>query len=106
LSACRSNFSQSGIPPGFVALQAAAWATRPEEKSRDSGNSGIGNLNCAANSAMLPVMSSVHEIESALAKLTLDEKQAVRDRLDDLIEDQLEVSDEFKTKVQRAKQEF
>jgi len=55
---------------------------------------------------MLPVMSSVHEIESALAKLTLDEKQAVRDRLDDLIEDQLEVSDEFKTKVQRAKQEF
>jgi len=30
----------------------------------------------------------------------------VRDRLDDLIEDQLEVSDEFKAKVQRAKQEF
>ncbi len=68
--------------------------------------SGIGNLNCAANSAILPVMSSVQEIESALAKLTFDEKQAVRDWLDDLIEDQLEVSDEFKTKVQRAKQEF
>ena len=36
------------------------------------------------------------EIESALSNLTLDEKQAVRDWLDDLIEEQLEVSDEFK----------
>jgi hypothetical protein len=87
-------------------LQAGAWAAEPAGKSRDSGNSGIGNLNCAAKSAILPVMSSVQEIESALAKLTLDEKQAVRDWLDDLIEDQLEVSDEFKIKVQRAKQEF
>jgi len=32
-------------------------------------------------------MSSVKEIESALAKLTLDEKQTIRDWLDDLIED-------------------
>jgi hypothetical protein len=51
-------------------------------------------------------MSSVKEIESALAKLTLDEKQAIRDWLDDVIEDQLEVNDEFKAKVQRAKQEI
>jgi phosphoenolpyruvate synthase/pyruvate phosphate dikinase len=51
-------------------------------------------------------MSSVKEIESALAKLTLDEKQAVRDWLDDLIEDQLEVNIEFKAKVRRAKQEI
>ena len=51
-------------------------------------------------------MSSVREIESALAKLTLDEKQAIRDWLDDVIEDQLEVNDEFKAKVQRAKQEI
>ena len=51
-------------------------------------------------------MSSVKEIESAFAKLTLDEKQAIRDWLDDVIEDQLEVNDEFKAKVQRAKQEI
>ena len=51
-------------------------------------------------------MSSVKEIESALAKLTLDEKQAVRDWLEDLIEDQLKVSDEYKAKLQRAKQEI
>jgi len=51
-------------------------------------------------------MSSVKEIESALVKLTLNEKQAIRDWLDDLIEDQLEVSDKFKAKVERAKQEI
>ena len=50
--------------------------------------------------------SSVKEIESALAKLTHDEKQTIRDWLDDLIEDQLEVNDKFKVKVQRAKQEI
>ena len=51
-------------------------------------------------------MSSVKEIESALTRLSLDDLQAVRDWLDDFIEDQLEVSDEFKGKVQRAKQEI
>ncbi len=51
-------------------------------------------------------MSNVMEIESALTALSLEELQAVRDWLDDFIEDQLEVSDEFKTKVQRAKQEL
>ena len=32
--------------------------------------------------------------------------QAIRDWLDDFIEDQLEVSDEFKEKIARAKQEI
>ena len=51
-------------------------------------------------------MSSVKEIESALARLSLEDLESVRDWLDDFIEDQLEVSDEFKAKVQRAKQEI
>lgn len=51
-------------------------------------------------------MSSVKEIESALTRLSLEELQTVRDWLDDFIEDQLEVSDEFKAKIQRAKQEI
>ena len=48
-------------------------------------------------------MSTVKEIEFALTVLSLDEKQAVRDWLDDLIEDQLEIRNEFKAKIQRAK---
>lgn len=51
-------------------------------------------------------MSTVKEIETALTKLRLEEMEAVRDWLDELIEDQLEVSDEFKAKIQRAKREI
>ena len=66
----------------------------------------ICDLKTTLKSRSLGEMSSVKEIESALAKLTLDEKQAIRDWLDDLIEDQLEVNDKFKVKIQRAKQEI
>lgn len=51
-------------------------------------------------------MSTVKEIETALAKLPLEEKEAVRDWLDEVIEDQLEVCDEYKAKVKRAKEEI
>ena len=51
-------------------------------------------------------MSNVQEIETALTKLPLEEMEAVRNWLDEFIEEQLEVSDEFKAKIQRAKQEI
>jgi hypothetical protein len=51
-------------------------------------------------------MSTVKEIESAISGLSLTEMQAVRDWLEDLIEDQLEVSEEFKVKVQRANEQI
>ena len=51
-------------------------------------------------------MSNVQEIESAITKLPLEEKRAIRDWLDDQIDDELELSDEFKAKVERAKQEI
>jgi predicted nuclease with TOPRIM domain len=51
-------------------------------------------------------MSTVKEIESALARLSVQDLQAVRDWLDDFIEDQLEVSEEFKEKIQRAQTEI
>jgi len=55
---------------------------------------------------MLMAMSTVQEIESAITKLKLEEMEAVREWLEDFIEDQLEVSDEYKGKVQRAKDEI
>ena len=51
-------------------------------------------------------MSTVQEIESAITTLTLEEKEAIRDWLDEAIEQQLAVSDEFKAKIQRARQEI
>ena len=51
-------------------------------------------------------MTNVEELESALAGLSRPDLQSVRDRLDDLIEDQLEVSDEFKARIRRAQREI
>jgi hypothetical protein len=51
-------------------------------------------------------MSTMQEIESAITKLPLEKKEAIRDWLDETIEEQLEVSDEFKAKIQRAKREI
>ena len=56
--------------------------------------------------ADFPAMSTVKEIESAITSLSVEEMQAIRDWLDDFIEDQLEVSDEFKAKIARAQQEI
>ena len=60
---------------------------------------------CAAEQ-ILRGMSTVQEIESAINKLPLEKKEAIRDWLDETIEGQLEVSDEFKAKIQRARREI
>ena len=57
-------------------------------------------------SPILAPISTVQEIESAITKLPLEKKEAIRDWLDEAIEAQLEVSDEFKAKIQRARQEI
>ena len=51
-------------------------------------------------------MSTVQEIESAITKLPLEKKEAIRDWLDEAIKAQLEVSDEFNAKIERARQEL
>jgi len=50
-------------------------------------------------------MSTVQEIESAIVRLSPAEREAVRDWLDELVEEQLEVSDAFKAKIARAREE-
>jgi len=52
------------------------------------------------------MMSTVKEIETAIATLAMEDMEAIRDWLDELIEDQSEVTDEFKAKIQRAKTEI
>ncbi|MSU25032.1 MAG: hypothetical protein EXS32_14590 [Opitutus sp.] len=51
-------------------------------------------------------MSTVQEIESAIVRLSPTEREAMRDWLDDLVEEQLELSDAFKAKVERARKEI
>ena len=49
---------------------------------------------------------SVKQIESAANHVSLEEKQMLRDFLDDLIEDQLDLDSGFKNKIERAKKEI
>jgi hypothetical protein len=90
---------------------------RGEKAQRKQNVSSIALVNakrCRSDSGLessaeiceVPGMSKVKEIESALARLSLEDLQEVRHWLDDFIEDQLEVSDAFKGKIQRAKQEI
>ena len=54
----------------------------------------------------LSSMSTVQEIESAITQLSIEEMAAIRDWLDETMEEQLAVSDEFKAKIARARQEI
>lgn len=51
-------------------------------------------------------MSTVQEIESAIVRLGPAEREAIRDWLDELVEEKLEVSDAFKAKLTRARAEI
>ena len=48
-------------------------------------------------------MSLVQEIESAIQGLSAEQKRQIRDWIDELLENEMEFTDEFKTKIQRAK---
>ncbi len=51
-------------------------------------------------------MSTIQEIESAIVRLSPAEREAVRDWLNDLTEETLEVRGDFKQKVLRAREEL
>lgn len=51
-------------------------------------------------------MSTVQEIESAIVRLDPAEREAIRDWLDELVEEKLEVTDAFKAKIARAREEI
>ena len=47
-------------------------------------------------------MSTLQEIQSALPKLNREELHTLQDLIDEMMEDERELSDEFKTKLARA----
>ena len=51
-------------------------------------------------------MSTVQEIEAALPKLSRAEIERVREWIDDFLEDQLELTDEVKTKLDQSRHEI
>jgi hypothetical protein len=51
-------------------------------------------------------MSALQQIEEQVKRLSPAEQQALREWLDDILEDELEFTDEFKEKIERARREI
>lgn len=51
-------------------------------------------------------MSKVEKIEADLQRLSLAELEQVRDWLEGFLEDQLQVTDEFKASIERGRQDI
>ena len=51
-------------------------------------------------------MSSVQEIESAILQLPPEQMRQVHEWLENLLEDQLEMTDEFKAGIERSEREL
>ena len=47
-------------------------------------------------------MSTVQEIHAAMTKLSKDEMIELRNLLDDIVEDELEISDQFRASINRG----
>lgn len=51
-------------------------------------------------------MSTVHEIENAISRLSPEEMRLVRDWLENQLEDQLPITDEFKGRIESSEREM
>ena len=51
-------------------------------------------------------MSTVQEIESAIERLPRDQMREIQNWLDDMLEDELEFTDEFKASIERGKRDL
>jgi hypothetical protein len=51
-------------------------------------------------------MSTIQEIETAIERLPRDQIREIREWLEDLFEDELEFTDEFKASIERGEQDI
>jgi len=51
-------------------------------------------------------MSMLEQVEEQVKRLSAAEQEALRDWLDNMLEDELEFTDEFKAKIEQAKRDI
>jgi len=88
---------------GMKRQQRQPDATRKLWSCRLGSNSGFANCPCRF---IVAPMSSVQEIEAVLPKLSRAEIEQVRAWIDDFLEDQLELTDEVKAKLDQSRREI
>ena len=63
-------------------------------------------LACLPFPAMFPRMSTVQEIEQAISRLSPEEMRLVRDWLENQLEDQLQMTDKFKGRIESSERQM
>ncbi len=51
-------------------------------------------------------MSKLEQLETEISHLSNKDRQLLRDRMDDMIEDELEVTDEFRASIERGQRDI
>lgn len=74
------------------------FSTGPVVRESDIANLGILEFNQS--------MSMLEQIEEQVKRLSVAEQQALREWLDDILEEELEFTDEFKAKIEKAKRDI
>jgi hypothetical protein len=74
------------------------FSTGTVVRESDIANLGILEFNQS--------MSMLEQIEEQVKRLSVAEQQALREWLDDILEDELEFTDEFKAKIEKAKKDI
>ena len=72
------------------------------------GRRGVGGRRLEASRKIVNShpMSKVEEIQSEIGKLSAREKQEIRDWLENILEDQLELREEFKSKIEQSERDM
>lgn len=66
-------------------------------------NAGVANRR---NLALISVMPTLEKIEKDVKQLPKADQEALRDWLENMVEDALEFTDEFKAKIERGEQDI
>ena len=84
-----------------------ARAAAPSVRRKHAGSTGSKErLKCGLKSfKLLHDMATLDQIERQVEQLPAPEKKALLQWLEDLLEDELEFTDEFKAKIERAKRD-
>lgn len=91
----------STVPAGGEGLQAEVT------EALSHGNVLASGLACARICPKLfSPMSRVETIEREMESLSREEMRQVRDWLDEMLEDELEITDEFAKSIERGKQDL
>jgi molecular chaperone GrpE (heat shock protein) len=75
-------------------------------KSRNGSIEGQDALAISARCDLGSTMSTLQQLENQVKRLNRADQEALRDWLENLLEDELEFTDEFKAKIERGEQDL